>query len=130
MIHPMMIGFNKFLCRTLHKIFIYVEAQQDGNKIQRLFRSNEKNNLLKDCNAELDQAKKVFEVRFLLFFVTELNTLCQVGTGGSLFKNIEEMKRATQTKHKEILELISTMSETNTTADGSSVCHLYSLDVN
>ncbi|KAJ6452974.1 hypothetical protein C8R45DRAFT_945441 [Mycena sanguinolenta] len=95
---------GKFM-KTLHKIFIYVEAQQDGNKITQLFRYNEANNLLKDCNAELDQAKKVFEV----------------GTSGALFADIEEMKSTTVTKHKEILELISTMSETTTTTDDSSV---------
>ena len=46
----------------------------------------------------------------------------QVGIGGAVFKEIEELKKATETKHKELLELISTMSETNTTIDGSSVC--------
>ncbi|KAJ6477714.1 hypothetical protein C8R45DRAFT_1157637 [Mycena sanguinolenta] len=91
--------------KTLHKIFIYVEAQQDGNKIKQLFRSNEAHKLLKDCEKELDEAKKVFEV----------------GASGALFKNIGEMKSATITRHKEILELISTISETNTTMDDSSV---------
>ncbi|KAJ6477746.1 P-loop containing nucleoside triphosphate hydrolase protein, partial [Mycena sanguinolenta] len=95
---------GKFMI-TLHKIFTYVQAQQDGNKIRKLFQYNETNNLLKDCDAELDQAKKVFEV----------------GTGSALFKDIREMKRAAEIKHKELLELISTMSETNTTTDGSSL---------
>ncbi|KAJ6477725.1 P-loop containing nucleoside triphosphate hydrolase protein, partial [Mycena sanguinolenta] len=96
---------GKFMT-TLHKIFTYVQAQQDGNKIKKLFRNNKANSLLKDCDAELDQAKKIFEV----------------GTGSTLFKDIEEMKRAAETKHKELLELISTMSEVNTTTDSSSVC--------
>ncbi|KAJ6467308.1 hypothetical protein C8R45DRAFT_1079279 [Mycena sanguinolenta] len=95
---------GKFM-KTLHKIFIYVEAQQGGNKIKQLFRYNEANKPLKDCDKELDEAKKVFEV----------------GTTSTLFKDIEEMKSMAEAKHKELLELISTMSEPNTTADGSSV---------
>ncbi|KAJ6477713.1 hypothetical protein C8R45DRAFT_1157636 [Mycena sanguinolenta] len=89
------------LLTTLHKIFTYVQAQQDGNKIEKLFQNNKANSLLKDYNAELDQAKKIFEVGLL---------------------DIEEMKRAAQMKHKELLELISTMSDIDTTTDSSSVC--------
>ncbi|KAJ6495479.1 hypothetical protein C8R45DRAFT_1072846 [Mycena sanguinolenta] len=92
--------------KTLHKVYIYIEAQQDKNKLKQLFRNIERNNLVKDCHAELDEAKKIFEV----------------GTSGAIFKNIKEMKKAAETKHKELLELISTMSETSTTTDGSSVC--------
>ncbi|KAJ6447882.1 hypothetical protein C8R45DRAFT_948293 [Mycena sanguinolenta] len=33
---------------TLHKIYAYVEAQQDGNKIKQLFCNIDMNNLLKD----------------------------------------------------------------------------------
>ncbi|KAJ6492112.1 P-loop containing nucleoside triphosphate hydrolase protein, partial [Mycena sanguinolenta] len=86
--------------KTLHKIYIYIEAQQDKNKLRQLFRNIEMNNLVKNCHAELDEAKKNFGI----------------GTGGTVFKDIEEMKKAAETKHKELLELISTMSET-----GSSV---------
>ncbi|KAJ6488918.1 P-loop containing nucleoside triphosphate hydrolase protein, partial [Mycena sanguinolenta] len=63
------------------------------------------NDQVKDCYAELDEARKIFEV----------------GTVGAVFKDIGEMKKATEIKHKELLELISTMSETDTTTDGSSV---------
>ncbi|KAJ6470405.1 hypothetical protein C8R45DRAFT_1078464 [Mycena sanguinolenta] len=89
--------------KTLDKICIYIEAQQDKNKLKQVFRNIEMNNLVKDCCAELDEAKKIFEV------------------ARAVFKNIEEMKQAAETKHKELLELISTMSETNATTDGSSV---------
>ncbi|KAF7344349.1 hypothetical protein MSAN_01915900 [Mycena sanguinolenta] len=100
----MMEHVGRFM-KTLHKTYIYIEAQQDGNKLKQLFRNIEMNGLAKDCRAELDKAKKTFGV----------------GTSGAIFKDIEEMKTATEAKHKEILELISTMSETNTTTDGSSV---------
>ncbi|KAJ6470398.1 hypothetical protein C8R45DRAFT_1166001 [Mycena sanguinolenta] len=91
--------------KTLQKIYIYIEAQQDRNKLKQLFRSIEMNNLVKGCHEELDEAKKTFEV----------------ATAGVVFKDIKEMQKATETKHKELLELISTMSEVNTTTDGSSV---------
>ncbi|KAJ6506552.1 hypothetical protein C8R45DRAFT_1175600 [Mycena sanguinolenta] len=90
---------------TLHKIYAYVEVQHDRNKIRQLFRNIEMNGLLKDCHAELDEAKKVFEVN----------------TAAAMFKNIAEMKKDVEAKHKELLELISTISETHTTSDSSSV---------
>ncbi|KAJ6512871.1 hypothetical protein C8R45DRAFT_1087980 [Mycena sanguinolenta] len=52
---------GKFM-QTLHKIYGFVEAQQDGNKIRRLLRSNELNRLLKDCHIGLAQATEVFRV--------------------------------------------------------------------
>jgi hypothetical protein len=52
----------KFLYRTLHKIYTYIQAQQDGNKIKNLFRNTEIQNLLKDCQSGLDQAMEVFRV--------------------------------------------------------------------
>ncbi|KAJ6503602.1 hypothetical protein C8R45DRAFT_923950 [Mycena sanguinolenta] len=94
---------GKFM-KTLHKIYTYIEAQQDSNNIRQLFRSIEMSGLVKDCHAELDKAKEVFEVN----------------AAASVFKNIVEMKTEAETKHKELLELISAISETNTISDGSS----------
>ncbi|KAJ6470408.1 hypothetical protein C8R45DRAFT_937325 [Mycena sanguinolenta] len=91
--------------KTLHKIHIYIEAQQDRNKLKQLFRHLKMNSLVKNCYAELDEAKNIFEA----------------ATTGALFKDIKGMQKATEAKHKELLELISTMSETNTTTDGLSV---------
>ncbi|KAJ6470468.1 hypothetical protein C8R45DRAFT_1166124 [Mycena sanguinolenta] len=96
--------------KTLHKIYIYIEAQQDRNKLKQLFRNIEMNNLVKGCRAELNEAKTIFEVGPTL-----------VGIDGAIFKDIQEIKKTAEAKHKELLELISTMSETNTTTDGSSV---------
>ncbi|KAJ7843419.1 hypothetical protein B0H14DRAFT_3689461 [Mycena olivaceomarginata] len=45
---------------TLHKIYTFVEMQQDGNKIKHLFLTYKIQNLLKDCHAGLDQAMEVF----------------------------------------------------------------------
>ncbi|KAJ6472073.1 hypothetical protein C8R45DRAFT_1104280 [Mycena sanguinolenta] len=91
--------------RTLQKIYIYIKAQQDKNKFKQLFQYIEMNNLVKECYAELDEAKEIF----------------QIGTGGAIFKDIGEMKTAAELMHKELLEMISTMSDTSTTSDESLV---------
>ncbi|KAJ6481047.1 hypothetical protein C8R45DRAFT_1100603 [Mycena sanguinolenta] len=95
---------GKFM-KTLHKIYTYIEAQQDGSKIKQLFRNNSMNNLLKDCYVELEETTQIFGVR----------------TGAIVFEDIGEMKATAEAKHKELLELISTMSESNITTDGYSV---------
>ncbi|KAJ6470389.1 hypothetical protein C8R45DRAFT_937301 [Mycena sanguinolenta] len=68
--------------RFMKSIYIYIEAQQDRNKLKRLFCNIEMNNLVKDCHAELDEAKTIFEVGPTL-----------VGIGGAVFKDIQEMKK-------------------------------------
>ncbi|KAJ6452118.1 hypothetical protein C8R45DRAFT_1083548 [Mycena sanguinolenta] len=93
--------------KTLHRVFLYMESQQDRKKLKQLFHNSEMNKIVKDCHAELDEAKKIF----------------QVSIGGAIFKDIGGMKKATETKHKELLELISALSETSTMAD-SSLAHL------
>ncbi|KAF8196244.1 hypothetical protein K438DRAFT_1967958 [Mycena galopus ATCC 62051] len=47
---------------TLHKIYTFVKAQQQGTKIKYLFRGNEMSKLLKECHAGLEQAQEVFGV--------------------------------------------------------------------
>ncbi|KAF7344367.1 Ubiquitin-domain-containing protein [Mycena sanguinolenta] len=87
--------------KTLHRIYMYIEVQQKTKF--KLFRNIEMNNMVQDCYAELDEAKKIFEVN----------------ASGAMFKEVKEMEKAAETKHKELLALISTLSETNTTTDGS-----------
>ncbi|KAJ7885238.1 hypothetical protein B0H13DRAFT_1889659 [Mycena leptocephala] len=87
---------------TLHKIYTFVEAQQEGNKLKQLFRSSEMNTLLKDCHAGLDQAMEVFSI----------NT-------SAIFNDINEMRTAADIMHKELLELTLTMSDTSTISDKS-----------
>ncbi|KAJ6492174.1 hypothetical protein C8R45DRAFT_928480 [Mycena sanguinolenta] len=93
---------GKFM-KTLHKIYTYIESQQDSNKIRHLFHTISMNNLVKDCYRELDETTK------------------KVNTGGTILKDIREMQKEAEIKHAELLELISSLSETNTTTDGSSV---------
>jgi hypothetical protein len=48
--------------RTLHKIHTFVEAQQKGSKVKKIFRQGEMNTLLKDCKAGLQQGLDIFQV--------------------------------------------------------------------
>ncbi|KAF8145529.1 hypothetical protein K438DRAFT_1991722 [Mycena galopus ATCC 62051] len=57
----MLDNIGKFT-KTLHKIYMFVEAQQEGNKLKQLFRSNETNLLLRECHAGLKLAIDVFGV--------------------------------------------------------------------
>ncbi|KAJ7929865.1 hypothetical protein B0H13DRAFT_1859349 [Mycena leptocephala] len=88
---------------TLHKIYAYVEAQQDGNRLKQIFCQGEINTLLKDCRAGLDHAVKIFKV----------------DTGAMMMTNMDEMKKKTEAMHKELLELISALSD-GTVSDRSS----------
>ncbi|KAJ7046318.1 hypothetical protein C8F04DRAFT_1063946 [Mycena alexandri] len=95
---------GKFM-ETLHKIYVFVEAQQDGNKIAQLFRNNEMSNLLKECHAGLDQAMKVFGV----------------STGAAMFNDIGDMKKGANYMHEELLAVIQTLSDASTISDKSLV---------
>ncbi|KAJ7848249.1 hypothetical protein B0H14DRAFT_3673445 [Mycena olivaceomarginata] len=53
---------GKFV-QTLHKIYTFVEAQQEGNKIKQIFRQSEMNTLLKECHTGLLQAFGIFKAR-------------------------------------------------------------------
>jgi hypothetical protein len=48
--------------RTLHKIHVFVEAQQEKSRIRHFFRQVEMAALLKECRAGLDQALSIFKV--------------------------------------------------------------------
>ncbi|KAJ7368932.1 hypothetical protein DFH08DRAFT_983522 [Mycena albidolilacea] len=94
-----------YIGKTLHKIYTFVETQQDRNKIKYLFHNNEIQNLLKDCHVGLDQAVEVFTIN----------------TRPAMAYDIGEMKKTAKTMHEELLELIQTLSDTNTSSDGSLV---------
>ncbi|KAJ7309433.1 hypothetical protein DFH08DRAFT_823376 [Mycena albidolilacea] len=56
----MLDNIGRFM-ETLHKIYAFLEAQQDGNMLKHLFSHNEMQNLLADCRAGLEQAAEVFK---------------------------------------------------------------------
>ncbi|KAJ7342898.1 hypothetical protein DFH08DRAFT_811234 [Mycena albidolilacea] len=99
----MLNNIGKFM-ETLHKIYTFLEAQQDGNRIKHLFRNNEIQKLFKDCHAGLDQAVEVFEIT----------------TKPTMFSEIDAIKETAQLMHEELLELIQTLSDASTDSGMSS----------
>ncbi|KAJ6555557.1 hypothetical protein DFH09DRAFT_1280335 [Mycena vulgaris] len=91
------------LCRALHKVHTFVEAQLEGNRIKRFFRQGEMAALLKDCHAELQRAADEFKIE------------ASASTHGSM----NEMQKMAEATHKQLLEWISTLSD-GTTSDRSS----------
>ncbi|KAJ7466355.1 hypothetical protein FB451DRAFT_1485158 [Mycena latifolia] len=89
--------------KTLQRILLYVEAQQDGNKFKNFFRKTELARLLEDCHIGLTHASKIFKIQ------SEVIN----------FSSINEMKAQTESMHTEIMELISTFSDC-TISDASS----------
>ncbi|KAJ7715080.1 hypothetical protein B0H14DRAFT_3171321, partial [Mycena olivaceomarginata] len=81
--------------KTLHKIYTFLEGQQDGNRIKYLFRNNEVQKLFRDCRAGLDQAAEVFKITTRPLWVND----------------IEVMKKTAQLMHEELFELIQTLSD-------------------
>ncbi|KAJ7900637.1 hypothetical protein B0H14DRAFT_3752918 [Mycena olivaceomarginata] len=100
----MLDNIRKFM-ETLHKIYTLLEGQQDGNRIKYLFRNNEVQKLFRDCHAGLDQAVEVFEATARPLWVND----------------IDVMTKTTQLMHKELFELIQTLSDSSTNSNGSSV---------
>ncbi|KAJ7466976.1 hypothetical protein FB451DRAFT_1178233 [Mycena latifolia] len=86
---------------TLHKIHMFVEAQQDGNKFKHFLRQHGISSLLKDCHEGLQQTLDVFKMDTIVF------------------NDIIEMKKTAENTHKELLEMISSLSD-GTLSDRSS----------
>ncbi|KAK7007636.1 ATPase-AAA-core domain-containing protein, partial [Favolaschia claudopus] len=89
---------GKFV-ETLHKMYAFLEAQQDGNKIKQLFRIAEGNSLLKDCQAGLAQAVKAFKIDTTL----------------KLMINAQELEDRLNNMHQELLQTIREFSDAATT---------------
>ncbi|KAJ7830297.1 hypothetical protein B0H14DRAFT_3715594 [Mycena olivaceomarginata] len=100
----MLNNIGKFM-ETLHKIYTFLEGQQDGNRIEYLFRNNEVQKLFRDCQGGLDQAVEVFEVTTRPLWVND----------------IDMMKKTAQLMHEELFELIQTLSDSSTNSNRSSV---------
>ncbi|KAJ7898707.1 hypothetical protein B0H14DRAFT_2557196 [Mycena olivaceomarginata] len=94
---------GKFM-ETLHKIHTFF-GQQTENRIKQLFQQRDMNALFKDCCAGLDDARKIFKIE----------------TSATIFSHINEMKKTTEMMHKQLLELISTLSEGSMSDKSSSV---------
>ncbi|KAF8166937.1 hypothetical protein K438DRAFT_1856754, partial [Mycena galopus ATCC 62051] len=100
----MLDNIGKFV-ETLHKIYTFVEAQQQGNKIMKFFHNHEMNKLLQDCHAGLKEAQEMFDIQI------QTQTLDE----------IREFRKTANLMHKEMMELIENLSETTTVSERSSV---------
>ncbi|KAJ7180898.1 hypothetical protein C8R46DRAFT_1211195 [Mycena filopes] len=96
---------------TLHKIYMFIQIQQDGNKIKQFFRQAEANKLLKECQAGLDQAIQVFKGQ----------------TGVTFLSDVMRVQTEADNMHKELLELISALSDTNSAISDRSSLVLYGM---
>ncbi|KAF8203521.1 hypothetical protein K438DRAFT_1932550 [Mycena galopus ATCC 62051] len=90
---------------TLHKIYGFVEAQQEGTRIKHLFRNNEMNTLLQECHAGLKQAQVVFGIQ----------------TQAQKLNDIRDFQKTADLLHKELIELIEKLSDTTSMTEQSSV---------
>ncbi|KAJ6595369.1 hypothetical protein B0H10DRAFT_2232934 [Mycena sp. CBHHK59/15] len=80
---------------TLQKIRVFVESQQEGNRIKQFLRQSETSALLKDCNLGLQQALDVLKIQ----------------TGANILADLGDMQRNSEERHNKLLELIATLSD-------------------
>ncbi|KAJ7094821.1 hypothetical protein C8R44DRAFT_749401 [Mycena epipterygia] len=95
------------LAETLHKVYAFMEAQQEGNKIKHFFRQSEMKALLSDCHTGLQKVFDLFKMEGAI----------------RLHGNIVEMQKETERIHKELLEAISTSSDVTVSDKSSSIHH-------
>ncbi|KAJ7512323.1 P-loop containing nucleoside triphosphate hydrolase protein [Mycena galericulata] len=88
---------------TIHRIHTFVEAQHDGNRIKNFFRQTELSTLLKECQAGVKHALEVFKLKY----------------GASNLVNIREMQNTADNMHRDLLDMISTLSD-GASLDGAS----------
>ncbi|KAJ7437751.1 P-loop containing nucleoside triphosphate hydrolase protein, partial [Mycena latifolia] len=91
---------------TLHKIHTFIEAEQEKSKIKHFFRQGEMKSLLKACHTGLEQALEVFKIQ-----------------GAKVLSDMVEMQENAQKTHKEVLELLSALSDSES---GSSISRVLS----
>ncbi|KAJ7779653.1 hypothetical protein B0H16DRAFT_723631 [Mycena metata] len=95
----------KFI-ETLHKIHTFVEAQQGGSKIKNLFRYGKLAALLKDCKAGLQHTFDSFDIKTV-----------------NIMTDVREMQDQAQLRHQEILDMMETLSSSDS---ASSISNVYS----
>ncbi|KAF8130935.1 hypothetical protein K438DRAFT_1788449 [Mycena galopus ATCC 62051] len=102
---PSMLDHIGQFMETLRKIYIFVEAQQEGNRIKHLLHNNEMKKLLQDCLAGLNRAMEVFGIQ----------------TGAGIMTDSKEFKCRADLMHKELTALIEMLSDASTLSEKSSV---------
>ncbi|KAJ7107165.1 hypothetical protein C8R43DRAFT_1243739 [Mycena crocata] len=89
---------------TLHKIHTFVEAQQEAPKLKHLFRNTEMKTLLSECRTGLHLSLEGFKTQMT----------------GTVLGNAPQIQEEIERMHKQVLELISTLSD-GPTSDSSSI---------
>ncbi|KAF8144392.1 hypothetical protein K438DRAFT_2101925 [Mycena galopus ATCC 62051] len=103
----MLDNIGKFM-KTLHKIYIFIEAQQEANHIKYLFHANEMSKLLHECHAGLNQAMEVFGIQ----------------TGMVALNDVREFKNRIELTQRELIKAIEATSDTGTlSSERSSIFH-------
>ncbi|KAJ7078800.1 hypothetical protein C8R44DRAFT_895860 [Mycena epipterygia] len=109
---PATLSAFRELTDTLHKVYAFTVAQQDGNKIKHFFRQSEMKTLLSDCYIGLQNTLDKFKMEGAI----------------NIHGNLVEMQKETERMHKELLEAISTSSDV-TISDRSSSLHHWANDL-
>ncbi|KAJ6454329.1 hypothetical protein C8R45DRAFT_1189462 [Mycena sanguinolenta] len=89
---PAMLDSVGGFTETLYKIHTYIQGQHGGSKIKNFFRQTELSALYKDCHSGLEHALTTFKIK----------------SSSMTFQTIDEMQRAADRMHNELMELIST----------------------
>ncbi|KAJ7455834.1 hypothetical protein FB451DRAFT_1515601, partial [Mycena latifolia] len=106
---PQMLNHLGKFTATLHKIHTFVEAQREKSPLKQFFRQGEMSTLLKQCQTGLQQALEGFKVEYV-----------------AVLKDALEMQRDAQKAHDEVLELISSLSDSNNSDDAFSIKNIFS----
>ncbi|KAJ7744879.1 hypothetical protein B0H16DRAFT_1857055, partial [Mycena metata] len=93
---PSMLNEIANFTQTLHKIHTFVEAQQSGSKVKKLFRQGELSGLLKDCKAGLQQGLVFFHMK-----------------SWNMMSTAREMEEQAQMTHQELLNMIEAISSSD-----------------
>ncbi|KAJ7620684.1 hypothetical protein DFH06DRAFT_1359597 [Mycena polygramma] len=80
--------------QTLHKVHTFVEAQQKGSKIKKLFHQGELSTLLKGCREGLRQGLDSFQINM-----------------GTIMKDLADIQKGSEERHKEVLLLIAALTD-------------------
>ncbi|KAJ7620768.1 hypothetical protein DFH06DRAFT_1143872 [Mycena polygramma] len=91
---PSVLGHIGKFTETLHKVNTFIEAQQRGSKIKKLFRQGDLGTLLRNCKEGLRQGLDSFQIDI-----------------GKITNNITEMQKESEERHKEVLHLIEGLSD-------------------
>ncbi|KAJ7146642.1 hypothetical protein C8R44DRAFT_845702 [Mycena epipterygia] len=95
------------LAETLHKVYAFIDSQQDRNKIKHFFRQSEMKTLLNECRTGLQQAVEVFKMEGAI----------------NIHASIVEIQKETERIHKDLLEVIATFSDATISDKSISIHH-------